>query len=155
MQCYSVNPRYFMFCQWHKGHSTLPVQKSGHSVYSSSQLTSFLGHIGEPRPDQLLQPQIIALPPQPCTVGTRHDACITLSISFYRDAPTTLQQGKSGLIRPHDVLSLLQSPVFMHSSKLKPFCRLVSLMNGFLRATHLVRLHHRFSHRILLVSAIS
>ena len=31
----------------------------------------------EPRPDQLNQPQIITLPPQACTAGTRHDGCIT------------------------------------------------------------------------------
>jgi len=35
----------------------------------------------EPRPDQLQQPQIIALHPQAYMVGTRHDKCITSSPS--------------------------------------------------------------------------
>ena len=33
----------------------------------------------------------------------------------------TLEQGQSGLIRPHDLFPLLQSPIFMLPSKLKPF----------------------------------
>ena len=49
----------------------------------------------------------------------------------------TPEQGKSRLIRPHDLLPLLQSPIFMLPSKLKPFFWLASLISGFLKATHL------------------
>ncbi len=44
-----------------------------------------------------------------------------IRLSSYPDVPITLKQGKSGLIRPHDLLPLLQSPIFMLPSKLKPF----------------------------------
>uniref|UniRef100_A0A3Q1EUL2 Uncharacterized protein n=1 Tax=Acanthochromis polyacanthus TaxID=80966 RepID=A0A3Q1EUL2_9TELE len=50
-------------------------------------------------------------------VGTSHDEFITSSSSL---ATIILKQGKSGL-RPHDLLPLLQSPIFMLPSKLEPF----------------------------------
>lgn len=34
----------------------------------------------QPKPDQLIQPQILTLPPQACTVGTMHDGYITWSL---------------------------------------------------------------------------
>lgn len=54
------------------------------AVHSSWSADLILGAhaVAEPRPDQLQQPQIIALPPQACTVGTRHDGCITSSASL-------------------------------------------------------------------------
>ena len=43
----------------------------------------FWAHIvAEPRPDQLNQPQITALPPKACKFGTRHDGYITSSTSL-------------------------------------------------------------------------
>lgn len=53
--------------------------------------------VAEPGPDQLQQPQLMA-----GTVGARHDHCICLPL--YPGDPITQEQGKSGLIRPYDLL---------------------------------------------------
>ena len=80
--------------------------------------------------DQLNIPQIIALSPQACTVTTRHGGCITSSTSLL--TLITLEQCKSGLIRPHDLL-----PFFMPPSKLRPFFQVASVISGFLKASEL------------------
>lgn len=39
--------------------------------------STFRWSASQPKPDQLIQPQILTLPPQACTVGTMHDGYIT------------------------------------------------------------------------------
>lgn len=50
-------------------------------------------------------------------LGTRHDGLIIL----YPKAAIPLEHDKSGLIRPHDLHLLLQSPIFMLLNQLKRF----------------------------------
>ena len=60
-------------------------------------------------------------------------------LSSYPDASITLQQGKSGLIRPYNLFQLLHSPIFTLPRKLKPlFPPSASLISGFLKATQLL-----------------
>ena len=84
------------------------------------KLVSIIRQSAEPRPDQLKQPQIITLPLQACTVGTGHEWCITSSASLLTLICPSLWNRwnlDSSDLRP----LLLQSPVFMRPSRLKPF----------------------------------
>lgn len=57
------------------------------------------------------------------SMGYRLDS---ISLSSYTDVPITLDQGKSGLVRPRDHLPLLQNSTFK-PNKLKPFFSSISL----------------------------
>lgn len=83
-------------------------------------------NVADPKPDQLKQPQIIMLPPQVCTVGTKHCGCISSSSSS-SDAPITLEQSKSIHLRSHDLPSLFQGQKIILPNNVKllfrPHCK--------------------------------
>lgn len=85
-------------------------------IFRKSANLIFLNiQFAEPKPDQLRQTPVTALPTQACPAGTRHPPLDPA----WLDPAITLEQGKSGLIRPHDLLP--QSPVFMIPATCSPF----------------------------------
>ena len=53
----------------------------------------------------------------------------------YADAPISLQQGKSGLIKPHDLFPCSKGQSLCSQAKWSLFIQLASLISGFLKAT--------------------
>lgn len=56
-----------------------------------------------------------------------------ICLSSYPDVSIILEQGKSGLIGPHDLLPLIQYPIFKLHCSLKLFFQLASLSEVILR----------------------
>ena len=109
-------------CPCHQGRTNPLMETPAHSVHSGRQLTDSLGtSCCWTWTWPTVAPQITALPPQAGTGGTRHDGWSLHWPLLLPWCPITLEQGKSGLIRPHDPLSSLQSPISLLPSKLKPF----------------------------------
>merc|ERR1712035_273013 len=84
--------------------------------FSVFDLIFWAHNVAEPRPEQLKKTQIITLPPQACTVGTRHDGCITSSASLLTLMPPSLWNRLN--------LDSSDHMTFFHCSRVQSLCSL-------------------------------
>ena len=108
--------------------------------FNISRQSADLIFIAEPRPDQLKPPQIITLPSQACTLGIRHDGCITSSASLLTLMRPSLWNRVNLDSSDHMTFFSIapESNLYPPQQTEAVFFSFASLISGFLKATQLL-----------------